>query len=477
MSLFFMPLSLLPRRFFSTFWLPFSTLPGLTLLILAVVLLVLKRNTFKDGINTKVLSFVFFSIGLVGITSFLRFGEAQVINPSLNVRNFLILVLGFISPFVLLHESIRSKKDIQNFIRGSLILLFLLNYIGAIQAIYVYFGQLGFLAEFFGYFEWRFPDRDNWYHLGSYVQTMNRINGLMPEASFYAVQLGVLSFPLTFACLKNNLCLFGENLKFNRIFYLYLLVSSIILNIIAQTTTGILLAVISLGFIFLYILKNQPIIIAKIFGIVSILIGILVIVLYFVTPGVHEFINIWIFRQNSPGNRWGSTVAYFRVFLRYPLLGAQNPNVFALTEVPIQTTQNREFIQNFLPNRQIQNLSLLLNWFGMYGIVIMGPIIFYFTKKIRAYKKMAQETTSNTSESVLFLTLKDMFFYYVVMYVIASLFIFEAFNLTFILMFFFFIVALGVFTRERQNGMESLDKEGRTGLEFSRVERRRRARF
>jgi hypothetical protein len=362
--------------------------------------------------------------------------------------------------YILLNETIRTDEDIKMFLRGTVVLLFLLLLVGSIQAIYLYTNQLEGVVKFFGNFEWRFWSRPNWYHKGSYVQTLRRINGFMPEASYYASQIGIFGMPVMYSLIKNKVTLFGESIVGNRLFYIVLLILSFLINVLAQTSTGLLLVAFSLVVIFVDIIRSQSRVIVLVFATFAAVFVVGLTFSYLSVPIVYNFLNEWVFGKESP-NRLGSTIAYLNVFLSHPFLGVQAVGYFALPLVPIDTTANREFIQDFLPNRQIQNLSVIFSWLGQYGLVIILPIFAFIISKIaglfQLQKKIALDEI-HSFDSELVPVIKNMFLYFTLNFLVASFFIFDALNIMFVLMFVFFVVTYNRLVKLYQEEMQLADE-------------------
>jgi len=478
MPILFMPLTLFMRVVFPDLPEAFANFPALVLSLLGLVMLIWKRNTFKDGISKFAIGYILISLGSVGLSAILASREVNWINPLVLFEHFFYILLHILALYILVKETVRSTEDIKNFFRGSIVLLFLLVVIGGLQAIYLYFGQLESVVSFLGRFEFRWADRANWYAAGSYVQSMNRINGLMPEASEYAAQLGVFSLPIIYSCYRNKLSLFGRRFSLNRVLYLSLLIFSFVLNLIAQSTSGILLVGLSILVIFIDIIRTQSKRIIMIF-IVSVGLGLIgVVISFFMIPEFYDFLNFWLLNKESP-NRLGSTVAYLRVILSHPFIGVTVANVFALEYVPIETTLNEEFIQHFLQNRGILRLSTIFDVLARYGLVVVLPIFIFVLVQYRKTCEIIRGFYGKNvvaEEDNLLRTFKDSFLLYSIFLLVNSIFIprIEVRTMYLLMMIFFLATTrrIRVLAQEQVLGSLHMSKSMLTRVERSRIKKK-----
>lgn len=279
------------------------------------------------------------------------------------------------------------------------------------------------------------------YDNGSYVTTLHRVNGLDPEASFFAAKMGIIFVPVVLAILKNKYNVISG--KTNDKLYLYwiLLVLMMITLFFAKTSTGMLVIVMVVVSLFFVVGKKQ-----RLYLWTALILGILgIIVLYFVSGYVHGLLNQYLFEKSGTDNRLGGTIALFRTFIHYPLFGVGYgyTSNYNFMYVPKWTTHNAEYMYVYMKSKAgYPDLSQMGSILASYGLIAAVPVCIYINNKLRKVKdlkSMLLKKSKSDAKSVFLNTVMDSFIFYLIYLVVLSLFSFNIQDEIYLLMFMFYI--------------------------------------
>ncbi|MHA5094153.1 hypothetical protein R5P91_09200 [Oenococcus oeni] len=314
------------------------------------------------------------------IWNYSKFGsDSQDFNILGSFVGFISTIISFLLVYFLLYFSIKSDFDMQRFIRGSMLTLFLMGVFILLPQLTVAAGKNIFLgwANLLDRSilpRWEIPSD---YLRGSYVATLHRANGLEIEPAFLAGQLSVVFLPWILSAIKHNFS-FLKNKFGNFPYEAYLLLAFIVITLVlAKTTTG-LVAIILTALIMVSDLRGP---IQKFFIGAAVLALFLLGIAYFTLPRINGFLNNYLFAKGgfSASDRIGGTIGLFLTFLHYPLIGVGNGYIghYLVEYVPRNTKLNIEYLWGFR-----HRYSVLSDWggfFAQYGLLFFLPIV----KKVR----------------------------------------------------------------------------------------------
>ncbi|MBS9337742.1 O-antigen ligase family protein [Fructobacillus parabroussonetiae] len=285
---------------------------------------------------------------------------------------------------------------------------------------------------------WQAHSGYNFYSHGSYVTTLNRVNGFEPEASYLANQLSVVYLPILIALAVSDYSLWEwakqRNWLINLIFA-FLVMSVLVL---ARTSTGIFAVVVAFA---LWLLWSKGKIRATVLSIAFVsFVGL--ILAYETIPAIHSTLNQFLFAKQGTDNRTGGTIALALTFLAHPLFGVGTgfTSYYIIQNMPEAFTHNFEY-EHVYSQYGFPILSESLGWFASFGLVVMIPALFLLFKLVaRSYLK----TYRLNQQKVLMVdqkwdrTMHIAFITMIIMIAFSSIFIIRIYLWPYLLMFFFY---------------------------------------
>ncbi|MDR1522324.1 MAG: O-antigen ligase family protein [Streptococcaceae bacterium] len=439
MPFFFMPLSFFTKEYISSV----LTLP-LFLMCLILILRFLKgeRNLYIHPYVIILISILIFIQAIINYQAAHKFIDY---NSWKHFFQFVkIIILIFIN-YSFIKQAITTRKHIIQFLQGTFAFLGIAFFIGFIQEIYLKTKYLEGLVSFIGRFlEAQWPKTYSFYQKGSYVQTIPRINGLSQEASIFASQIGVLSFPLLLSLLKNKFNLFFKLKRRNTILYIGFFLLTTILSILIKSTSGLILVVLSWSFLFLIIFNNKNKKIQLIIFSSFMLALIVLIFIYFGHPRVQNFLNEYLVQkwQNDSGiNRTAISLGLFKIFLQHPIFGVGFSGPYLFSAIAKNVHNNPEFITFFLADKYLPQLSELGQYLANYGLIAITPILYYFGKiKIN----FLQLKKYNFTQDKLIPVINDMMTYFLIFFIISQISVIRTINSCYLFTLFLFPAALEI---------------------------------
>lgn len=344
---------------------------------------------------------------------------------------------------------VKNETDIRKFIFGTGIALIMLLCVSYLQFFYMFFPKyFAPIVSFIGkYFEAR-SDRD-WYDLGSYVQTMHRINGFNSESSYLAAQLLILFVPFVLSAIKNKTDIFKINSKkFPLIWYYFLLLLIIFILFFAKTTTGLISIAIIIVSLWVNLSKINKLITA-IMGPAVMLGG------YFLVIHNTFFRNtlmVSVFSKLQGGssvqNRFGGTLSLIYTWITHFFtgIGWDFNNYYVFKFLPQWSTHNLEYRLIFLPRGQYPILSVVFGFLAMFGTISFIFVIFYFYKLLRDLRILRSKNIDQINKELI-VFIVDAAHYFFIFYLISSLFIFSWADSIYFIMIFFFVVTRKIYMK------------------------------
>jgi len=454
MLYFLLPISLFIKKVFPLFTYYLSEIPIYFYIILITLAIIIGyKIKLGDLINQKVIVSVFFIFGLQLIAMLISYG--QIDNSVLNknpIREFAKLVLFFLYIFihyVVVNLLIRNRKDIFKFIKGNVIALFILLLISYTQFFYLlipnFFNEI---VNFIGkYFESQYSDR-NWYAEGSYVQTLHRINGLNPESGYLASQLLIIFSPFLLASIKNKTNIFSTKHPYNPITMYSILISILIILFFAQTTTGI----IAIFILFFFFWLSLPIK-RKIIFVIGFFLLIPLFYFYFNQSSIAtNTLNNYLINKvqtDSTINRTGGTISLLKTWISHFIIGVgwNYHDYYLFKNIPTWATYNNEFQYVFVANNYYPILSIFFGWlteFGTIPVILFLIYCYNLLRDFREIKKHAYKNAINKNDYLFISSLCDAAHFFVLFYLIISLFSFNWSESIYLIMFFFFVSVRGL---------------------------------
>ncbi len=446
-----LPITMLTKQLF--WFLPgnFSELPTLIFLGWVIYYFGFKKIPLeKLKVNERVLLFLLIA-NLIQLLTMIYF-QIQISHVPTSTTaspgvfhawlNFTAIELSAVLIYYIAFFNIKTDRGINDFFKVTVITLSIYLIIILLpQVVATRFGFLDGWVDLIGrLFEQRWPGR-NFYDVGSYVTTLRRVNGLAPEAGYLAAQLGIVFIPPLLAALNNHYDYFSSDEKPMQKYWILLGVTMITL-LFAKTSTGILVIGLTLFLLFITGTRSQR---------KHYLIGYAMLIVigggaYVLVPGIHNLLNQYIFQKSGTSNRIGGTLGLLTTFMHYPVTGVGNSftNYFLLKFVPLNTRYNAEYFAVYSATGY-PVLSNAAGWLAQYGLVIVAPVIYYLSRKIKtAYLIKKQLKTLNDAQSLLYKTVLDSFFYTLIMYFALSVLIFTWSENYYFLMFFVYVVIINL---------------------------------
>ena len=414
--------------------------------LLYIILFKKKLTTFKLSLNVLYSTFLILICQIIAIllTNFRYPREmeqtAGILNGTISVivTGFIIFVTYYVVQF-----TFDSEISIKKFFSGSVITFVIYLILILIpQAIDTVTGSIDGYANFIGSFEQRHVGRNDFYSLGSYVTTLNRVNGLLPEASFLAAMIAIVFIPMIVSGITNHFNLFGLKKKCSYIILWIVLVTTIIILFLAKTSTGFV--AIGLAAIELLIFSNKQD--KKIFFGLGLILLVVLIISYFELSFVHTMLNNYLLKKQGISNRLGGTIGLFLTFIHNPIIGIgmgfTSPYVF--TYVPFSMTINEEFIKIF-SYTGFADQSVWGEIFSYFGLVLVVPMFIFIKGKIKKSLVILKSSNNSFNKFVM-----HSFFMYLINLTTISLFSFEWNQCIYYTIFFAYIVAINFISSEKR---------------------------
>lgn len=362
------------------------------------------------------------------------------VNPLKQWVKFLIYISIIFYHYLIVSFFVQTFNEAKFFLKGVFYSLIITLFVCFLQIGYMFLPNIfeGIVSTIGSLFEARF-ERE-WYDKGSYVQTLNRINGMQPEAGFLGAQLAILYIPFIIAAIKNKFNIFFIGSKYKASLYYGLFIATIVILLISKTTTGILAAALSIFILWITYRKK-----AKLISLIIIVaVFILIITLFNDNPLYQEITQKYIFEKfdgNRTLNRQGGMIALLTIGILYPItgIGHQYQNYFLFKYVPEWSTNNWEYKNIFLAEDYYPILSNLLGWFATYGVFVVsfvGVFIYRLWKSLNNLaKKEAQDEQNNFMK-----TINDAFKYFILIFLVLTILSVNWSQSYYFLVFFFFVV-------------------------------------
>lgn len=448
MSSLLIPISLFVRTF--TYAVPVTTAGLPFVLYLLIVGVGLYRNDLSamlaDPLITKKgLFFVLLALATQCVAMFLsfqRFGTSTQ-NAGLihGILDIFLVVLSIVLAWFAVKVLILTDQDILRFMRGLIVGLFVYSLLVLLPQIIATIGPymhdwVNFVA---GLFEKHWYQRD-WYDLGSYAVTMHRVNGFEAEAGYLAALIGCVFLPPIIAALVNHYDFFTNDQHHHRWIYIGLLVWLLIVLALARTSTGFL--VIGLALIALFWKSDTG---HKVFYyLLAIVVSVLIVLAFENVDAFQTLLNQYIFQKGGTDNRLGGTIGLLITFLHHPIIGVGNnwTGNYLMEFVPRATRNNPEYLFVYM-KQQYPALSNWGAWLAQYGLIVVGPILYYIWKRVRLGIKLKPQLRASTvPNKSLYLTIIDAFEIFLWMYLILSILVFSWNDYYMTISFFFYVAVI-----------------------------------
>ncbi|GKU84896.1 O-antigen ligase family protein [Niallia sp. NCCP-28] len=469
MSSFLLPISLLIKLIFtleSTSFLRylgsnyyFSKIPIYIYIIFVIVSIFFGGYIKLKGLlSKKVIFFTIFILCLQYIAmslSYLRIGESILnLNLTKNYFNLIILTLVIFGHYLVVRMTIKNKSDINKFLSGYVITLFLLLMVSYIQLLYLFFPNVFSNAvNFMGiYLEEKNFGNIEYYALGSYVQTLKRLNGFNSEAGYLASQLLIIFVPFLLSSIKNKNNIFLPKIKYSYLFLYIILLLIIIILFFAKTTTGIL----AIGIIIISLWLILPLKRKLIIFYVLLIFGAFSYFMYMTNSYVYEILNSFLFNKagDSSANRAGGTLALIKTYFQNIVLGTgwNFHSYYLFKNVPYWATQNNEFMMWLNERHSYPILNLFFGILSEFGTVSVLIITIYVYRLLKFYKDLSEKVFFIDPEEYKFIiTIRDALKYYISFAIIISLCSFYLWYSSMYLILFFFFIVLRQLLKEKYN--------------------------
>ncbi|EJO05139.1 hypothetical protein [Oenococcus oeni] len=372
---------LLPLTFLSKFF----DVYGFFLVFLVILWTLFKRPEDIPKIIPSWKTFIFWSVMILFqfLAMLLSFPFSAKANIPIGMFKSFSLILEEVLMIWMVYAFsklfIVSKIDAVKFIRWAIYGYILYSFLVIVPEVFItlgfhfFDGYINFLASIF---ETRWTGRTDFYGLGSYVVTQGRVNGFEGESPVFANLLGVVYIPIFIGLIIGK-----DHSVFKKpAFILWpLVIFSMVVLLMAKTTTGIL-TIIFLYISWLFFSNSKDRRFLLFMGIIGLLIiGCSYI---FINP-VHTIFNQFLFQKQGTSNRIGGTIGLILTFLSKPIFGTGQgfAGYFINENVPLWSTHNWEY-QYIYSKLGYPVLSGLFGAFAQYGLVIMVPFLFFFSKYI-----------------------------------------------------------------------------------------------
>jgi hypothetical protein len=339
--------------------------------------------------------------------------------------NIFIFFGNIILVYVLIYLVLDSDQSERLFFK-SLMITFVVFFIAVLlpQIIATSTTKLDPLVNFIGrLFETHHKGRGSFYFNGSYTTSLRRVNGFEPEASYLAALLGIVFVPPILASLKNNFNLFTGKKSHQLTGTWFVLAMALLTLFFAKTSTGFL--IIGLVGLCLFVVvpkKSRRLLLGGYLVILLVL-----LVLYLAVPGIHAILNQYVLAKKGTDNRVGGTIAAFKTFLHYPLFGVGlgYTSDFYTKFVPHSTIHNWEYQHVYLKTGY-PSLTVLGGALASYGLFGIVPLVVFIKNKIKLAHQFKQTIFTEETERATFLRMIiDSFYFYVLFFVVLSIFVFS----------------------------------------------------
>lgn len=372
------------------------------------------------------------------------------VNIVSNVGNMLVTFLAIVFYYYFAGAVFTSDKMVNRFLQSGIVTLIVLYVLVIIPQIITTFspildGWINFIGKLF---EERHPGNNYFYANGSYATTEHRVNGFSPEASFFAAMIGIIFIPLLLSAIRNRYDVFKK--RFSRNSYYGLLFVTLIILLFARTTTGFLVVFLTIALLVFSVHGRERIVVLS-----TLCIGlIMVIMLYIANTTFQNLVNSYLLQKQGTDNRMGGTIALFRIFLKYPILGVGSAiDYFMFKLVPISTTNNLEFYSNFLPSQSYPVQSIWGEFFAYFGLIVMIPVLIYLVKKVKVavnLRKWLREDGKSYSQGGLYVYVIDAFLYTLVFFAVLACFSFSWTESYYLLFYSFYIVIINKLLKKKK---------------------------
>ncbi|RYL95189.1 hypothetical protein EWI07_03995 [Sporolactobacillus sp. THM7-4] len=447
MSLYLMPFSLLVKHYFTDFNGQLAELP-IYLMISCVIIYLIQGNKvyFHSIIRIKsvICLFVFLTLQLVAVLiSYAEIGNSIYnVKPFIGYMNFIKFLMPIILIYFLVRTLVNKRRDIHMFLFGSFIstiIILFVTYTQLLSSLMPQSSLLNNLTSFYGYlFEARNLDVPEWYVMGSYVQTLGRVNGFFSESGMLAAYLSIVCLPFIMSAIKNKNDIFLRK-KYNPLMYysLFLLIIGILL--LAKTSTGLVAILV----IFLLMLKSMPPKRKITVGLLIVCILGFIIILYYKNQHVSQLINYYTFERSdssSNDNRIGGTLGLIISIMHRPFLGTgfSYLNYYLNEYIPDWSRNNFEFYQFTTIRHSFPIMSNLFGWMCQFGTIVVIGFIIYILRLSKEIKLLIK-IINNPSEYFYFQTIYDAMSLSVLLFFILSLLGFVWSEPGYLILFFFFV--------------------------------------
>lgn len=444
MSILLMPLFLISKsiRFGNNNpWMSMFFFPVLIILMIRIKNkpdnMIIQKNEFQTLFLVFSLLFVSQLMGL--IVDYFR-GELSLAGGACTLLHFIIFLCGALSFALIVKGFVQTRADMVNFIRGGQCALIALLVLCLMQLLYIktgfFKGSVNFIAQLL---EER-PGAGNasWYREGSYVTTNSRINGLKQEPGYLAAQLAIVFAPFLLASIKTKIS--GFTLQYstkNKWFSWITLLLMLVIMFLSGSTTSILAVIVIVGILLRICMKTIRSLIISVVSIV-----LLVSLLASFSSAFSDILTSVVIQKFSLTNlsfaqRAGSTLALFKTWLHDFLFGVgyMNTASYGPMYAPNFMKHNMEYLYNWpvIQGGIFPILSILLGMLAQFGLVGVGTVIIWVRSN---YLKMSEVRTISENismESYVFFVFK----YFLIIFLVLSLFSFDWYSSEYLVMFFF----------------------------------------
>lgn len=447
MEAWLIPVSLFTKKYLSINTL--AVLPFLVYVMMFVYLILSRRGSLeKFKVSKGMFIFTLIFLASQTLVVFLTYYKVQHDPSSPNLFSGIffgiyLLTANIIIVALLIKFLINDVSSELTFYKGIYWTLFGYSLFVLLPQLFVVLLHVGnqwvnFVARLF---EEQHPGRLDFYFNGSYTTTLGRINGFCSEASFLAAQLGIVFLPIIISSIKNRVNLIGVSDRYAQAINWFSLLFIWLILLFAKTSTGILVIVLSV--IILFVTSNLS---TKVRYTVLGSAGVVALAVCYVTvTPVRDIINNYLIHKGGVSNRLGGTVALLLTFINHPILGVGTgyESYYLMRYVPESTTNNWEF-QNVFTQSGYPVQSVFFDFFARYGMIIMLPVIIYIIMKtLDAHKvKKYYLGQPDKTEARIRLASVDAFYFFLVIYLVVSLFSFGWYNSYYIIMFFFYFAVI-----------------------------------
>lgn len=157
-----------------------------------------------------------------------------------------------------------------------------------------------------------------------------------------------------------------------------------------------------------------------------------------------EILNENLFNKaesDSSMNRIGGTIGLIVTWFKHFIFGVgwNFHNYYLLKNVPQWTTNNGEYMYVFSAQNFYPILSVFFGWLAEFGTIIVIFLVVYIYKLLSDFRKFSKQVnliTNNEFEYKFIKTISDSVHFFVIFYLISSLFVFYWSESVYLIMFF-----------------------------------------